>query len=139
MKKGECNITINLVFRTGEPICKICEIMEFTLLNKRKGSSGTICNGEEYSEGNVLYYGIRHKNVNEIGDIVQSFLSSIPNLKSKLEIVKLFASCEISFSVVSELAQIGYTLSQEDLSQICELGLPLHFSILSFGMVENDT
>lgn len=64
---------------------------------------------------------------------IDSFLDSISNLLPKIEDIKQHINCSFRVSVVSEWAQICYTIKPDSLAILNRLSIPLEISVLSWG------
>lgn len=69
---------------------------------------------------------------------VSKFIDILDKRKDALNKVKETASVEITFCVVSEMGQFGYTLTAEQLKKFSSLGVNINFDILSYGLVERE-
>ena len=68
--------------------------------------------------------------------VMKEFLKELSVQKSVLQEVSLRYETKIKCYIRSESGQLGYELDIEAVKLLNDIGLPVEFHILSFGMVE---
>ena len=85
------------------------------------------------AECNVWIYDEEHTGCKSTEEMLYNFLKKIPQLHQNIEDLKRIGIVTIRVSVVSDFAQIGFGLSEDDLSILSELQIPLEISVFSWG------
>lgn len=70
---------------------------------------------------------------------IGTFFDTVPDILLKIEDIKQHARCSFRISVVSEWAQIGYTINPENLAYLNRLSIPLEISVFSWGRCVDET
>lgn len=120
------------------------EGLDFPFLNSSMGiEPGRIVKkGEKSKAGGVSFedkwiYDI-HFAENNFSEKVFEFINIFSERKKVFNKVKETATVEITFCIVSETGQFGYTLTAEQLKQFTSFGVNINFDLLSYGLVEKE-
>lgn len=87
----------------------------------------------EPAEKNVWMYDKKYRNCNSIETLLQNFFEDISNLFNKIGELKAYGEISIRLSIISDFAQIGFTLSEKDIKYLNCLNIPVEISIFSWG------
>ena len=87
----------------------------------------------EPAEKNVWMYDKKYRNCNSIETLLQNFFEDIPNLFNKIGELRAYGEISIRLSIISDFAQIGFTLSEKDIKYLNCLNIPVEISIFSWG------
>lgn len=103
----------------------------------------TVKKGQKRKLGKRVWESLEDRWIYEMKFLEENFSEKVSELtdilnirKDKINKVKETASVKITFSIVSELGQFGYTLTSEQLKTFSSLGIDIDFDILSYGLVE---
>ena len=128
----------------GECTLNICgDELDFAYIEKTLELKATrvIEKGQEITLGRCAPSSIwsYSKSINEempFETVVKEFLKELSIQKSVLQEVSLRYETKIKCYIRSESGQLGYEIDKEAVKLLNDIGLPIEFHILSFGMAE---
>jgi len=126
------NLHITIKIETNKPIEFISDILDaeptdFVRMGEAKFDF------LDKAEQNIWILTEIHTDLNEIGNHIQDFIKSNSIFCKKINELNKIGKCVLRLSVVSDYAQIGFCLSQEDLQLLSQLNIPFEISIFSWG------
>ena len=125
-------LSICLKIETDEDIDMISNVLNLSPTDSiKKGTRKSKV--LDKAESNIWMYDVKYGTCNDIGKSLHEYLESIPQLFCKTEELKKIGTIAIRLSIVSDFAQIGISLSEEEVALLNRLQIPIEMSILSWG------
>lgn len=132
MVKNTFDLIILLKIETDENLDYISDILNLSPTDSIKKGERKLKFSDE-AESNIWMYDKKFRDCENIGNKLCGFLESIPQLSQKIDDVKKIGTITMRISLISDLAQIGITLSEKDLALLSDLQIPLEISVFSWG------
>lgn len=126
------DVTAGIIIHTAElpeRVSAIMGVQQSQRHNLRISCDNKVCEAENY----IWIYRICYEDQVDVEKCITRFLSSIPELPSKIAEVQEIGECVLRVSIVSVYAQLGFSLSPNMLKEIYNLDIPIEITILSFG------
>ena len=76
--------------------------------------------------------------VTDSGGAIASFFNENPAIADNMSWLKSIGTPSLRLSFSTEYAMFGFTLSAEDVCVLNKLGIPIEFSVFSWGMVRDE-
>ena len=137
MKSSSFDVTIGISVHSLELCNSISEIMGVPPTKHIKKGESQFQFQEKACE-NIWIYSIKHRNAVDLDFCIEEFMERIPNLGKKVEEINRFGWCNLRISIVSLMAQIGFSLSSYDLQRFSILGIPVNISVFSWGNIDEE-
>ena len=136
MTSSSFRVSISLIIETLAPLEIISR--EMGVIPTNVFLKGTEFAPSHYRDKNIWVFGNERKECTNIGESLQQFIASIPSFSQRVSSAQQYGDCTIRLSIVSLWGKIGFSLSQNDLQELNMIGIPVDFSILSFGDCVDD-
>ena len=87
---------------------------------------------------NIIIYENKYRSCQCIGNRISNFFEEYQEITNKIDELRKFCFCSLRLSIISDYAQIGLSLSPEDLQLLNKFNLPFEISVLSWGGCMNN-
>ena len=124
------NITISLIIHTNEPFERVSQIMGVSQSKdlRRRGTDGKLISAPK-----AWVYRMRFKQQTDIEPCIRKFVSHFSEFSTRISEVKKIGDCTIRMSIVTLYAQIGVSLSPQNLQALGALNIPFEITLFSYG------
>lgn len=135
--KNDFNVMIGLIVHTDDSIERVSEIMGTTPSNDLREGNGMAY--EALVSGKKTWiYRMRFNRQTDTEPCIRQFVSQFPEFSTRVSEVKKIGDCTIRMSIVSLYAQVGFSLSAQELQTLSTLNIPFEITLLSFGNCFDD-
>lgn len=139
MKNGEFDLRIVLRFETMKSLSEIEYITKLLNIEPSKViKKGEILSKKPLLKSKSFVWQLeteRILNCSDIDNQIEDFFTRYPSIIKNIEYLNNYTTIRFRISIVSDFAQVGFSLSTKSIELLKRLNVPCEISIFSWGGV----